>query len=1089
MSNQEQGFLLLIDGLDWAFWTREDLQSGAAAVTGISRTNNHFGLDIPKTSTRVDVKTGAIQSASVSFKLRDISATLAALFAATTTDANPPSVGYHTPGETSYDPALFGLQVGIESIGPAGERGQFPAVQTYQLGAFHPGNNFLETDNAGAVYASAQPFIFAGRRVTLHRFTRSSAGAWQDYAQSQRVWWGTLRDGGSVTARTWSLTADGPDSWLKKILNQAAFEEPKAAEPGIPLSIEETQYGFDGKLIQYEYDPSTAPNVLQPWFLNWQKPDASTQDAALIGKTADELRVWFRDTLLAAALDVAGTLSAGLISAGVIAYAWSSVNVGGNLPGGVPGGDLNRYQPDAGSLKLTLKKDGVSWTSSAFGQIRIVLHQKIWNALGFSPEEQAGIDQDNDSGITFRALGPGVAAPYGPGGIVGTTITPDTFDNHPAGFWQGTFTSIPRPFTPGDALNFPDAAFDASPVGGAANSTKTRVHAPLYGGALGVGVLARDVSQLGGQIVAISGADSVAEPAFCERQLDAPPAAAPGGDNAQPYPVLGGVTSQRLFAFIGAYRNINTDKAERRLQLGRVSWRRPSDPFDRLKIQSDLTELSAPLALTRWHVPQAFNFKDELMAEDWLVLIDGGPDALAVVPVANLGTNDEGPSRADRAILSLLVSSGTSRGWFTDAGYTVPGYGSAAYLDRGDNNKSSALSLGDTATDTKSADFGLGIPAEMVAEPSEWQALAYDLAPELAQVTIAQVGPVSADAVLMGIMRPLGWAWSLRGGKYGAFKPSDNDATSTEDATLSAETIVGSLGGGTSTPSQSLRYRTALDAVELKMRRDPWTGKHWQEETLRSTDAGRFYRSGDSVLTVDAPYLTSDATLQAVKNHWSPIFKWLARRHFMVTGLKVLQSVGVNLWPGSRVRITHPWLVSQLGEYGVTSARGIVTAVSQDWQSATTAIDLLVTQPPGQGERIAAPEASAWAYDAGAPAIFCDTDFRRIGAGHNDLAAFEQPAWAGGTGSPDVNIFQYARGQLVQTLSATVSGVDLEGGRLDLSGPVTGGTWLRDCDSLIVLKGYATQGATWPADTFAPIANEDGEVDGSTANAVKWSDI
>jgi hypothetical protein len=84
---------------------------------------------------------------------------------------------------------------------------------------------------------------------------------------------------------------------------------------------------------------------------------------------------------------------------------------------------------------------------------------------------------------------------------------------------------------------------------------------------------------------------------------------------------------------------------------------------------------------------------------------------------------------------------------------------------------------------------------------------------------------------------------------------------------------------------------------------------------------------------------------------------------------------------------------------------------------------------------------------------------------------------------------QYARGQLVQTLSATISGVDLDAGRLDLAGPVTGGTWLRDCDSLIVLKGYATQSATWPADTFAPIANESGEVNGSTANAVKWSDI
>jgi hypothetical protein len=550
----------------------------------------------------------------------------------------------------------------------------------------------------------------------------------------------------------------------------------------------------------------------------------------------------------------------------------------------------------------------------------------------------------------------------------------------------------------------------------------------------------------------------------------------------------GGVTSQRLFAFVAPFRRAGTDEEEDRLQLGRVSWVRGSPEERRLEIDS-LGGTQTPMVLTRWHVPQAFNFKDKLMSEDWQVLIDGSSSAARIVPVANLGTDDEGPTRADRAVLSLLVSSGTSGGWFTDPGFAVPGYGSAAYQQPGQNNKSSAFSVGASLSDTKNADFGLGIPAEMVADVADWRALALDLPPELSAVTIAHIGPVPGDAVLAGIMRPLGWAWSLRGGKYGAFKPSDADANPADDATLSAETLVGSIGGGTSTPAQALRYRTALDAVELKFRRDPWTQEYVAEEVITSTDPGRLYRNGDSRLTIDAPYVTAAAKVENVRRHWSPIFKWLAKRHFLVTGLKVLQSVGVNLWPGSRVRITHPWLVSQLGTYGVTAARGIVVSVAQDWSNATTSIDLLVTQPPGQGERIAAPEASAWAYDAVGPSIYCDTDFRRIGAGHNDLAAFEQPSWAGGTGSPTVRILQYSRGQLVQTLSAEVSGVDLLAGRLDLAAAPTGGTWLRDCDSLIVLDGFATQGASWPAEAFAPIANEAGEVSGSTANAVKWSDI
>ena len=84
---------------------------------------------------------------------------------------------------------------------------------------------------------------------------------------------------------------------------------------------------------------------------------------------------------------------------------------------------------------------------------------------------------------------------------------------------------------------------------------------------------------------------------------------------------------------------------------------------------------------------------------------------------------------------------------------------------------------------------------------------------------------------------------------------------------------------------------------------------------------------------------------------------------------------------------------------------------------------------------------------------------------------------------------QYARGQLVQTLTGTVSGVDLDAGRIDLDAALAGGTWLRDCDSIITVTGYATQSATWPALTFVPIADSAGQVDGAAANAVKWSDI
>ena len=84
MSGIDQGFLLLIDGLDWAFWSREDLATGTGAVSGIARSNNFYGLQIPQTSTAIDVKTGQLQTTSTRFQLNDVDDSLAALFASTT---------------------------------------------------------------------------------------------------------------------------------------------------------------------------------------------------------------------------------------------------------------------------------------------------------------------------------------------------------------------------------------------------------------------------------------------------------------------------------------------------------------------------------------------------------------------------------------------------------------------------------------------------------------------------------------------------------------------------------------------------------------------------------------------------------------------------------------------------------------------------------------------------------------------------------------------------------------------------------------------------------------------------------------------
>ena len=1086
MSGIDQGFLLLIDGLDWAFWSREDLATGTGAVSGISRSNNFYGLQIPQTSTAIDVKTGQLQTTSTRFQLNDVDDSLAALFASTTSDPNPPGVPYIVPGENVYDANLHGNQVGIEAVGSAGARGQYPAIASYQLGSFHLGNQFLAFEGRGQIYASVDPFIFAGRRVALYRFEKS-ADDWGAFDSIKRVWWGTLRDGGSVSGRKWQLSADGPDSWLRKELNQGSFKEPLLIDPITTLREDETRVGYRGRLMRYTYSDAEGFQPYQPIHCNWQNPDASTEQAAFLTYTPQQFRAWFRNTLVPEIFNNAGSP----VPAGVIAEAWV------RDPATAPTSKINsaRSTTDEGNLSITLIEPagvGTDWTAPpsaniAFGVglFEIVLHEKVWKALGWSPEEQREITFEDDTGVEFTLMSPSNPVSFIPSS---SSSTPQPFSDFLPGYYMGQFMSVPRPAEKNNIFGY----LTANPIfllgsSGSERDQTTRNHRPLYGGSTGVGILNGTPEADGGQVISITNFDDAV---YVQPQNDAPPAKQPGGSDADPYVLGSPVTAQALFAFTGQYRAIGTEEAVERLQVGRCSWEQAGSdavsPEARNRVQ--VAGTTSRLVLSRWQPPRAFNFTDKILDGDWLGLVGSGEASLRIQPIANFGSKD-GITRADRALLSLLVSSGTSDGWYVDQGYGTQGYGGAQYIKPGANNKSSALSLGQFVTDRNGADFGLGIPAEMVADVFEWEALAFDVPTELRRCTIAHLGPVSGDAIARGIMAPLGWSWSLRNGKYGAFKPSDNDAEASEDAVLDEESIAGTLGRGSFLPQQNIRYRTALDAVELKFRRDPLTGEYRAEETIRSTDAGALYRTGASVMQLDAPYLTGEATVQAVRNHWNPIFKWLAKRHFYVSGLRVLQSTGLNLWPGSRVRITHPWLVSQLGAYGVTSARGIVISVAQNWAKGTTSIDLLVTQPPGQGERIAAPEASAYAYDAAGPAIYCDTDFRGIAGGHNDLTAFVKPDWASGTGDADIQVRQYARGKIVQTLTGTVTGVDPEAGRIDLDAPLTGGTWLRDCDSLITVTGFATQTATWPALTFVPIANPIGEVSGSLDNAVKWSDI
>lgn len=249
----------------------------------------------------------------------------------------------------------FGSYIGLEAIGPAGQRGWYSCTPWAPLiGHDHPA---FEDPRVVITQPSVGPFLVEGRRITLikiffdRQFT-GGGGAWKLPAEhweaaiaggwSPTMWFGKLKQAGEVSKdNVWSVECDGPESWMERPLNSRASATWWPISSDLNLQDKEKKIGL--RLHKAAY--------YGVWTAHGSDSISYTVDSA----------------------DVVGSIATAI--AAVVAM------VG---PDGAFSADAG-----AGIGKIAFGADVVSMAMGAgpgfAGQMFLTLHERVWKLLGYDP--------------------------------------------------------------------------------------------------------------------------------------------------------------------------------------------------------------------------------------------------------------------------------------------------------------------------------------------------------------------------------------------------------------------------------------------------------------------------------------------------------------------------------------------------------------------------------------------------------------------------------------------------------------------------------------------------------------------------------
>lgn len=1052
----ECAYLLVIEGLPYAWVTDHPgnglLGSGAGTWMGASETAIGSpeivgartvlpGLKLPGAIAlgSLDLKSGMLQSTAASFEIVDFGGELLELFA---NEGKPHKIlSQHIP--PGITPIVASIRVGValttaankyiglEKIGPNGERRQFPCFPLGQLAGYQHVPGGKADDGPPPVTVSDAPLDFAGRGVALYRLYRDTTMGPDGYTSwplwrvqhdaGGLVWWGTLRDTGELSGdRSWRLTCGGPDSLLRRRLGTLSPYEPRNVE------MAELSLGADERLIAV--DVSKWSNNDFAWSWEQLQSLVSTDSVVLTSSSLDEPSVYAKEieTIVAGTID--GTL------ANAFTYQPSGAGFMSATVSSFHGFGLKRLGTYA-----QLYTDVVQLGA----RLVVCLHEKVWRLLGYEPLYQRALEHTDENYVKF--------VPYG-------DVEYSSLAVQATGYWCGHFNSCPYSVVE-DVTLHQKVDNDGAPW----------YTPPLY--RHGVAVLTAEA----GQRIAI-GYDDM----FLEGQPTVPRSSTA---SIESWPT----TKAKYFAFSGkravgeidqgGYINGMANKAEvvDFVQVARCSWRVASSSETEYgkvyKVGGDVT-----LYIEEWVDPRSFGFDyDRLGASqvsaDWAFAASLKDTAIKVYPLNAYAYAQGGGSNKNRedvaSVLSqILLSTGTATG-YADAVETVPSF-STGLNDDATTYKFAQLPGGDCEL----ADLGLGIPNELVASPSELSKAFNGVPDTLRRCRYAYVGPFDSYGTIESIIRPRGLMLTLRGRKYGVAK-LEPFSLSEHDVEITERDLWGSQDDPSAVrPRQRMRAVGQLDETIIRHNWDPIEGSTTAEERILSRDRGALHRAGDLVEEFDDHGLRGDEWIPDARQLWGVTRPaYFSQRHFLVTNLTVSRIKGQDLHIGSRVLFTNPWVVAPTatGYTGVTRAAAIVTGVTLKGKDHAYELELLVFAGQwGDGWRYFAPIARVRRVTGTTVELYPDDDFLKHGEGSDASRMWTEPSWSGLGGNANVAIVEYDRKTWSITSTSTVQSVDAATNTITLASALSP-TPKRDVDKLLVMVAADSQAAAWVNATCLPI--------------------
>ena len=237
MYNENQharhAYILLIDGIPWAWTSHPELNQ---EWWNIDDRIILPGLQVPNLKFSIDIEAGTIEDEQVTFKILDADESILLNFfgglektfsltgerLSPLDDPAPSSIidQYGNP-LTLWD-GNNGSYIGLEAIDPNGERHYYSCLPTQlDVGSDH---HAYETPLPIHTTTSVGPYLVEGRKACLFRiFFDQESNTWSSFSTdstlNRPLWWGTLKQAGSVDGKTWSIQFSGPSSWIRKTLN------------------------------------------------------------------------------------------------------------------------------------------------------------------------------------------------------------------------------------------------------------------------------------------------------------------------------------------------------------------------------------------------------------------------------------------------------------------------------------------------------------------------------------------------------------------------------------------------------------------------------------------------------------------------------------------------------------------------------------------------------------------------------------------------------------------------------------------------------------------------------------------------------